>query len=328
MSNVIEKKRIEYIDLLKGFAILWIVWWHTCHPSFVDPYYHVPLFFVISGLFFKPYTFKVFLKKKVESLLVPFIFFYLISYVYRMGVHIWDNRTLAGFPWLNILDVFKCMPNGDYLWVNVPIWFLLCLFNVSLIYYVLDKLPKWVRYIYILLVILFTNTITHISTPFFLNDAMRWTAYYALGDLAGKTIVDLLNNKKNTIKIILLSIIVYTIIRFLQNTNNNMILDSVIINLLTISFIVFITSVFSLINNNRITKPLKYYGENSLIVLGFHAPVLIIYQRIIYSIYGSINYWGGFAVFIATSLTMLIIIPVVTKLFPRFVGIKQIFTIK
>ena len=112
-----------------------------------------------------------------------------------------------------------------------------------------------------------------------------------------------------------------------QNTKNQ-IADSIQINFLTISFIFFVVSLFSFFTNNIITKSLKYYGENSLIVLGFHIPVLIVYQRIIYSIYGCINNWGGLAVFIATSLPMLAIIPIVKKLFPRFVGLKPTFTIK
>ena len=184
--------RIDYIDWIKGFAILWIIWWHTCHPSFVDPYYHVPIFFFVSGIFFKQYPIKELLRRKTKTILIPFLFFYLTSYLYRIALNIWDNRTIEGFPWINILDIFKCMPNGDYLWVNAPIWFLPCLFNVCIFYFFLAKLPSWIRYIYILLVVLFTNTITQISTPFFINDALRWTAYYALGDIIGKEILTII----------------------------------------------------------------------------------------------------------------------------------------
>ncbi len=322
MSNVIEKKRIEYIDLLKGFAILWIVWWHTCHPSFVNPYYHVPLFFVISGFFFKPYTFKVFLKKKVESLLFPFIFFYLISYVYRMGVHIWDNRTIAGFPWLKILDVFKCMPNGDYLWVNVPIWFLLCLFNVSIIYYVLNKLPKWVLYIYILLVILFTNTITQFSTPFFLNDAMRWCAYYSIGNVLGTYYLAFLNKKKNANISLLLASIIYSVLIIIPIPHIHEIISSLFLNLKTITFIAGIIPLFSLLHtksNNYLTI-LSFYGKNSLSVLGFHVPILIIFQRIVTKIWGSVDYWGGFLCFAATSIILFFLIPITNRLFPNILA--------
>lgn len=319
MSNVIEKKRIEYIDLLKGFAILWIVWWHTCHPSFVDPYYHVPLFFVISGLFFKPYNFKVFLKKKVESILVPFVFFYLVSYVYRMGVHIWDYRTLAGFPWLNILDVFKCMPNGDYLWVNVPIWFLLCLFNVCLLYYILNKLPQWVRYFYILLVILFTNTITQISTPFFLNDAMRWCAYYSIGNVLGTYYLAFLNKKKNTYLSILLASLFFSVLIIIPAPHFHGIISSLILNLKTLSFIAGIIPLFSLLHSksNNYLNILSFYGKNSLSVLGFHVPILIIFQRIVTKIWGSVDYWGGFLCFAATSIILFFLIPITNRLFPN-----------
>lgn len=319
--------RIDYIDWIKGFAILWIIWWHTCHPSFVDPYYHVPIFFFVSGIFFKQYPIKELLRRKTKTILIPFLFFYLTSYLYRIALNIWDNRTIEGFPWINILDIFKCMPNGDYLWVNAPIWFLPCLFNVCIFYFFLAKLPSWIRYIYILLVVLFTNTITQISTPFFINDALRWTAYYALGDIIGKEILTIIPPKKNALKIIVICIIVYTIVYLVQNIEN-IITNSIYINLLTISFIFFVIALFSLFKKNIITNSLKYYGKNSLIVLGFHIPVLIVYQRIIYSIYGCINNWGGLAVFIATSLTMLAIIPIVKKLFPGFVGLKPTLTIK
>lgn len=311
--------RIDYIDWIKGFAILWIVWWHTCHPSFVDPYYHVPIFFFVSGIFFKQYTFKELIRIKTKTIIIPFLFFYLTSYLYRILLNIWDYRTIEGFPWVKIFDIFKCMPNGDYLWVNAPIWFLPCLFNVCLFYFFLVKLPIWTRYIYILLVVLFTNTITQISTPFFINDTLRWTAYYALGDIIGKELLTIIKHKKNALIIIVICFIIYTIIYLIPNIENQ-ITNSIQVNLLTISFIFFVIALFSLFKKNIITNSLKYYGKNSLIVLGFHVPVLIVYQRIIYSIYGCINYWGGLAVFIATSLTMLAIIPISTKFFPKYVG--------
>lgn len=154
---------------------------------------------------------------------------------------------------------------------------------------------------------------------FFINDALRWTAYYALGDMIGKQLLTIIKNRRSALIIIVISCIIYAFTHLTQNIENQ-ITNSIQINLLTISFIFFVFSLFSLFKKNIITNSLKYYGENSLIVLGFHAPVLIVYQRIIYSIYGCINYWGGGAVFIATSLTMLAIIPISTKLFPKFVG--------
>ena len=323
MPNVIEKKRIEYIDLLKGFAILWIVWWHTCHPSFVNPYYHVPLFFVISGIFFKPYPFKTFIKKKTNTILIPFVFFYLVSYVYRIGVHIWDNRTISGFPWLNILDIFKCMPNGDYLWVNVPLWFLLYLFNVCIIYYFIHRLPVWITYLYILAVLFFSNYITQISTLFFINDAIRWCAFYSIGNVFGTYYLEWIKKKRNAYLAILLALIIYFILIFIQTSPSHSIINSLVSNTTTLAFIAGIIPLFSLLKNtqsNKILNILDFYGKNSLSVLGFHVPVLIIFQRIVTKIWGGVNYWGGFFCFAATALVLFFLIPITNRLFPRILA--------
>lgn len=310
-------KRIDYIDALKGFAILWIVWWHTCHPSFVSPYYHVPIFFVVAGIFFKPYPFKTLLQKRTHKTLIPFIFFYLISYPYRIILHLWDHRTLDGFLWNSIFDVFKCMPNGDYLFVNVPIWFLLCLFIVSIFYHLLYKTPLWLKIIYIVLVLFASDLLRQISTPFFINDAIIWTAYYAIGDICGKQLITLFHNKKYAFFVLIFCSILYIIIRIVSIPE---ILISFYNNLLTIIFIFGILALFSLIGNSKPMWFLRYYGKNSLIVLGFHVLALIIFQRIITKLYGSVNYWGGFAVFILTSLSMAAIIPFAKKYFSRFLG--------
>lgn len=75
-------KRIEYIDYLKGLSIIWVVWYHTAnHPEFVDYSFRIPLFFFISGIFFRTYTIKKFVKKKISTLVIPFILFYFILYI-------------------------------------------------------------------------------------------------------------------------------------------------------------------------------------------------------------------------------------------------------
>jgi len=323
MSNVTENKRIEYIDLLKGFAILWIVWWHTCHPAFIDPYYHVPLFFFISGVFFKPYPLTTFIRKKTKALLIPFVFFYLLSYIYRIGVHIWDNKTLAGFPWLNILDVFKCMPNGDYLWVNVPLWFLLCLFNVTIIYYFIHKLPLWFTYIYILIVLTFFDYIEQISTPFFINDAIRWCAYYSLGNVLGTYYLKWIEKKGNAYFAILLTFITHLLIIIMPINSSLNIVNSLVSNTKTITFIAFIIPSFSLlknVQNHKVLRILNFYGKNSLSVLGFHVPILIIFQRIVTKLWGGVNYWGGFFCFASTILVLYFLLPITNKLFPNLLA--------
>ena len=81
------KKRIEYIDLAKGICIFLIVIQHVTY------YYHIeypfkrmiesctlPLFFFLSGIFFKEYGgFLDFFIRKTNKLLVPFVAFFILT---------------------------------------------------------------------------------------------------------------------------------------------------------------------------------------------------------------------------------------------------------
>lgn len=46
-----HKKRIDSIDLLKGLAIVGIVWKHTVHPHWCDLILISAIFFILSGTF-------------------------------------------------------------------------------------------------------------------------------------------------------------------------------------------------------------------------------------------------------------------------------------
>ena len=89
------EKRIDYIDTIKGVVIFGVVWVHTAHPNWLTPLLVNTIFFFLSGIFFKRKPIGTFLKEKVQSILIPFSFFYLISYPFRMIVHYWDHRTLS-----------------------------------------------------------------------------------------------------------------------------------------------------------------------------------------------------------------------------------------
>ena len=76
-ARLSRTKRIDYIDLVKGIAIIGVVWSHTVHPQWYNVSYINALFFFLSGFFFKEEPFPVFFKKKIKTLIIPFTFFYL-----------------------------------------------------------------------------------------------------------------------------------------------------------------------------------------------------------------------------------------------------------
>jgi len=97
----------------------------------------MPLYFFLSGLFFKPYeNYSGFLTRKVNKLLIPFLFFHILSCI------IIPLRHRTPFEWHILWDwIFsQCVyPNG-------PLWFLVCLLWLNQIFYALFKIANRVHY--------------------------------------------------------------------------------------------------------------------------------------------------------------------------------------
>ena len=132
MSN-----RLTYVDILKGFTILWVVWMHMDLPSFIHPSVQMPVFFFISGCFFKPRPFKEFLKKKINTLIVPFLFFWFISYIYFIikNEFIPVNFNMNEVNWFNVINIWDKYSYGEI----TILWFLIALFIIDILWYFVEK---------------------------------------------------------------------------------------------------------------------------------------------------------------------------------------------
>lgn len=105
MAEQIDKKaRIEWIDALRGFAILLVVMGHIYDKGFriegtsFNNFYngfHMPLFFFISGCFFKSCDIKNFCFKKLRRLWQPILMLEIVP-VIMMGN--FDNLHVGWFP--------------------------------------------------------------------------------------------------------------------------------------------------------------------------------------------------------------------------------------
>ena len=136
------KERIAYLDVAKGICILLVIIFHLTESFAVElPMAHIftvlrlPLFFFLSGCFFRPYnSWLDFLKHKTNQLLIPFIFWFLlisvlIAYIYgQLGIPVFRLEPISiGY------SVIQLWNEENY--VNIPTWFLLCLFNINIIFY-------------------------------------------------------------------------------------------------------------------------------------------------------------------------------------------------
>mgnify|MGYP003300043202 CR=1 FL=1 len=131
-----SKKRIDFIDLAKGICIICIVLGHTgVHFQLIGiSSYIMPAFFVLSGLFFKEYdNGMTFIIKKINSLLVPFLFFYFTAYMVFYALTFCAPHLLITHA-EGITDLF-C--NRQYF-----IWFLISLFWSNIYLYIINKCIK------------------------------------------------------------------------------------------------------------------------------------------------------------------------------------------
>lgn len=145
------QKRIEFLDLAKGICIILVVLFHMTKYYHVDmpaadffKAFRLPLYFFLSGLFFKTYAgFSDFFVRKMNKLLIPFLFWYILLSVlvpyfsYRLfGINFSEKSMNITF-WDCLFNFYN---NESF--PNAPIWFLLCLFEVNIIFYIIMLIAR------------------------------------------------------------------------------------------------------------------------------------------------------------------------------------------
>lgn len=139
MENVNDKKRITYLDIAKGIGILLMVAGHVFYGSiFRDAIFsfHMPLFVIISGMFFKyNNNFKEYSLKIVKRLLIPYV---IGVVVVNIGRNIILSENIKILP-----QVLLGFSNFKSVFVNVEtvgaLWFIPYLVFIQLIYYYLVR---------------------------------------------------------------------------------------------------------------------------------------------------------------------------------------------
>lgn len=122
-------ERISYLDSAKGISMLLIV---SMHLGIKEPWpcaydIMVAIFFIISGCFFSPNSYKNNIIKKVKTLLVPFFIFYIFSYILFYVIKSYAPHV----PVANAKSILDCFSQHEMF--NGPLWFLPSLFFVNVI---------------------------------------------------------------------------------------------------------------------------------------------------------------------------------------------------
>lgn len=322
-------QRIDFIDKIKGVCIILVIYSHILGDLFEGARFifcfHMPIFFCLSGLFFKPYTcYKEFLRRKVNTLLVPFVFFYIISY----SLFFLKKAAFGSIQNFSIWDFLY----GEQMF-NISLWFLLSLFIISNIMYGIHYFKSSIvklLVVAILGMIGYVGALCNFGNLLFFMASLTSLPFYYLGwILRGNGYLERRNAWELGIGLCFL--FVGLVIAFISSTPprllyfNNTIMEGNI-------FEIYITSV-SLVSGLMIVlkyllkrgKFISWIGNNSIVLLVLHMLFTpFIYPIVSIFIQGNSMYFCSFFI----DITLCIIsIPIVTRFIPVFIGKKELFKI-
>lgn len=312
-------KRVDYIDLLKGIAIWGVVWRHTTCPSWLTLNF---IFFILGGFFFKRKPLKIFLYEKVRYILIPFVFFYVFSYLYRIILFVCESGSIVDFHWGCLLDVFKVSARTDYLFVNVPLWFLICFFVIQLLYYFISYLDKWIILIVALFCLGFAGFLWTIPTPFMVNAAIHYLGFFAIGNLVGRSWIEKLRDIRFRKVSLAISAVMFMCLFISCDCMSGWCDRMFLISKLFMTFFILM-SVASWFDGNRHLSLFRFYGENSLIVFGFHILLIATLDNVVERILGRNTIYTGFLLSMVVMAIMYVVILLCNKYIPFFVGKKN-----
>lgn len=338
----IENKRNDYTDFLKGIGIFLVILGHHNDPftgwtGWIYSF-HMPFFFILSGVFHNNgKNYYEFVKKKAKGLLIPYYTFATILFMFWLGI----GRKF-GQAAINKTPIKECLIGIFYgthvkgfssLEWEMPLWFLLCLFVVSNMFYFLSKLSiKKVIFIEICFVIIakISRDYIPIELPWSFQRALVDVSFYSLGYYGRDFIKDENGKKYSLLKgmfFILLNILIYL------NDDKFNILGKY--NFYTVYLIgglfgsLGIIEIFKNIKTNKkINKKIEYLGRNSLILLAFHSKAMTFIKFVFMFILHKTMIEGNLLIdFIYSILQVIVCIPIIkiiNKYFYFVLGKKRV----
>lgn len=160
MSN---EKRVEYIDIARGIAMLCIIMGHLGNRNIsrVVFTFHVPIFFLITGYLMSERTDNIsYVKKKFRNLIVPYIVTCIVIIVLGAVEGLIKNGIAGGkeaileWGYASIYGAGDSYTEPFYIKQIGAIWFLWATFWGSLFLKISVKLKENIRIVFILLLFL------------------------------------------------------------------------------------------------------------------------------------------------------------------------------
>ena len=334
-----KKARIEFIDLAKGFCILAVVMYHIFRTIGVEyPFedlfskIRMPLYFVLSGLFFKEYeNFLGFFKRKTNKLLVPFVFFYLV-----LATPVMLYKGLAAGKTLAVSAKEALLGWYHEEFTNIPTWFLLSLFLVNLLFYAVMLLSRRFGDKYVGALVVLTLAVgsvgaflgyQRIELPAFIDTSLTALPLYCLGYLLNRHSNILRKSKLD--RYLLLVIPLMLAMAYLVDGRCNFITNHFWIHPLLFypSCALAAVAVILLAKVIKHIPWVTYVGRYSIMLLIFHEPVYAVVIYLLDKCHLPRGYFFAFTTFVVTSAILTLLIPFCKKFLPMFTAQKDLIKV-
>ena len=317
----IKRKRLEYIDIARGIAIILMVLGHVCQAGWKRTIifsFHMPLFIIISGMFFKKdEKFKDSFKKMLKNLIIPYIITITIANVIKYMVY----GKIIDIPRL-LQEIILGYSNGKTFFKEVNgtsvLWFIPFLVACKVTFCIINKLTKdddilkWIVCLLVTMIGIYFSKIK-LFLPWSFDVALACLIFYYIGYILKK--YNIIENVLSNHKIFVCIILTYVIgIKF-----GNI---ELAIRSYPYGFICYITAISGTIIVFKISKMIEeiskylskllcWFGKNSMYVLCFHYLEMNV---ITYSYFGITSKWQ-------LAVAKLIIITVLTFILIKIIKI-------
>lgn len=344
-----DTKRIHWIDIAKGFFIIAIVLGHIFNSGYLRNWlfsFHVPAFFFLSGYCFK-YESSIgnFVLKKFRTIVVPYLLFSMLSILafYFASQIIPSIQSIMECDILeNVITMLYGNSKPDVMKYNSPLWFLPCLFSVTVLAYGVEWLVKRtnakVRYIAMLCSVVIgavVNKNEGLRLPWHIETALSILVWFLLGI----RVREYISSHKDKIKNLLekQTVLPYVLIlagggiSFLNIRTVGIRNDHYgIIPIYYLSALLGLTGFVLLSRFIKENKILEYIGKNSLAILVIHKFPILVFQEMIPLTKRLLNqpntisgFFCGLSVLVISLVVSLLCGNIIKRLFPWALGIRN-----
>lgn len=329
-----KSKRIDFVDLTKGVCIILVVMAHVGGAfTLLDngsmlSCFRMPLYFFISGIFFKSYEGLLgFVIRKINKLLIPFLFFYLSAFLLKYIVWLVRPSTFQiPVSWSELLIIFQ---GHDLIRFNPSIWFLIALFNCNILFYLIHYFRD--KHLSVMFTITLLIGCTgfylgkfNIALPFYIDVAMTALPFYVAGFWIRRYNFFLYPSHRFD-KLIPISIVLALVVMYFTSTTLGMRTNNYPGNIFQVYIAAFagIFIIMLLCKKIKRLPVISYLGRYSVITLGIHAPILHfagpIVARFIH------NAWAQASVLLLLTLAICVLLtPILLKMIPQVVAQKDL----